>query len=66
MTVKSRLKAKMWPYNEDDYMEIGETGWIPAGNGGFINKFTGHIIDESGKEYDEEGNIVYDPDESRN
>lgn len=55
----------MWPYNEDDYMEIGETGWVPSGNGSFINKFTGHIIDESGKEYDEEGNLVYDPDKSR-
>jgi len=20
-----------WPYNEDDHMEIGTTGWVPVG-----------------------------------
>ena len=53
----------MWPYNEDDNMEIGTTGWIPVGEGSFRNKITGHIIDESGIEYDEFGNIVSHPDD---
>jgi len=51
-----------WPYNEDDFMEIGETGWVPAGQGTFINKYNGHILDELGREYDPDGNIIYDPE----
>lgn len=50
--------------NGGDFMEIGDTGWIPCGEGSFLNKYTGHVIDETGKEYDEKGNLVYDPDES--
>ncbi len=53
--------AKMWP--SDDYMEIGETGWIPTKNGCYVNKHNGHTIDEMGKEYDEEGNLIFDPNE---
>lgn len=49
--------------NEDDYMEIGETGWIPAGQGTFINRYNGHVLDELGREYDENGVIIYDPEE---
>lgn len=49
---------KMWPYVEDDHMEIGQSGWISIGEGLFRNKYTGHIIDESGTEYDKDGNIV--------
>lgn len=48
--------------NDDDHMEIGETGWIPAGQGTFINKYNGHVLDELGREYDENGNIIYDPE----
>lgn len=55
----------MWPYNEDDFMEIGDSGWIPVGEGLFKNKKTGHIIDESGVEYDEKGNIVEYPEDER-
>jgi hypothetical protein len=51
-----------WPYNEDDYMEIGETGWVPVGQGTYINKYNGHILDEMGREYDEGGNLIYDPE----
>jgi hypothetical protein len=58
--------GNMWPYNEDDFMEIGETGWIPIGQGSYLNKYNNHTIDECGKEYDEDGNIVYDPEISRN
>jgi len=53
----------MSQFADDDYMEIGETGWVPSGHGTFINKYTGHIIDESGIEYDTEGNIVYNPED---
>lgn len=54
---------KMLPSNGDDFMEIGETGWVPVGQGAFLNKFTGHVIDEAGIEYDKDGNIVYDPND---
>lgn len=52
-----------WPYNEDDQMEIGESGWISVGEGSFRNIHTGHIIDESGIEYDEKGNIISTPED---
>lgn len=55
----------MWPILEDDFMEIGETGWVPVGSGVFLNRFTGHTIDECGVEYDKDGNIFYDPNEGR-
>lgn len=55
----------MWPYNEDDFMEIGETGWVPIGQGSYLNKYNNHVIDELGREYDEDGNIIYDPETSR-
>lgn len=51
--------------NEDDFMEIGETGWVPAGQGTFINRYNGHILDELGREYDENGNIIYDPEQHK-
>ena len=50
--------------NEDDFMEIGETGWVPAGQGTFINRYNGHILDELGREYDREGKLIYDPEEN--
>lgn len=56
----------MSPYPDDDFMEIGETGWVPVGQGTFLNKFNGHVIDESGIEYDEHGNVVYDPNDLDN
>jgi hypothetical protein len=51
----------MWPYLEDDFMEMGNSGWVPVGEGCFINKYTGHTIDELGREHDKSGNIVFDP-----
>lgn len=51
----------MWPRLEDDFMEIGESGWIPVGEGLFRNKHNGHVIDEAGIEYDSNGKVVYDP-----
>lgn len=47
----------------DDFMEIGDSGWIPAQEGWYVNKYTGHSIDEIGREYDEKGNLIYDPTE---
>jgi len=52
----------MWPYNEDDHMEIGNTGWVPVGEGLFLNKHNGHTIDELGREFDQNGILVYDPE----
>lgn len=51
----------MYPYLEDDFMEIGNTGWVPVGEGSFLNKNTGHTIDELGREYDKTGKLIYDP-----
>ena len=31
----------MWPYVEDDHMEIGNSGWVPVGEGLFKNMKTG-------------------------
>lgn len=47
-----------WPYIENDYMEIGETGWRSIGEGKFANIYTGHVIDEDGNEFDAEGNMI--------
>ena len=54
-----------WPYIEDDFMEIGETGWVSAGHDRYINIKTGHTIDENGTEYDSSGIIVkeHNPEE---
>lgn len=52
----------MWPYVEGDHMEIGNSGWVPVGEGLFKNIQTGKIIDEAGIEYDSEGNIVEQED----
>jgi hypothetical protein len=51
----------MWPYNEGDFMEIGDSGWIPVGEGSYLNKHNGHTVDELGREYDEKGRKIYDP-----
>jgi hypothetical protein len=56
---------KMWPYIEDDFMEIGDSGWVSIGEGLFRNIKTGHVIDETGIEYDQNGNeVIYPKDES--
>jgi hypothetical protein len=52
----------VWPYPEEDFMEIGETGWVPIGEGSYINKYTGNTIDEIGREYDASGSLIYDPE----
>ncbi len=54
-----------WPYNEDDHMELGESGWIPVGEGIYKNKYNDHIIDELGREYDEKGLLIYDPEQEK-
>ena len=55
----------MWPYIEDDFMEIGDSGWVAIGEGLFRNIKTGHVIDETGIEYDENGNeVIYSEDEN--
>ena len=43
-------------------MEIGTSGWVPVGEGSFLNKNNGHTIDELGREYDENGRLIYDPE----
>lgn len=48
----------MYPYLEDDFMEIGTTGWVPVGEGWFEHKETGNKIDPDGNEYDKNGNLI--------
>lgn len=49
-----------WPYNEDDQMELGVSGWAPLGEGKYKNIYTGNIIDEFGNEYDSNGNLIFE------
>lgn len=51
----------MWPYEESDHMEIGDSGWVPIKNGCYKNIHNNHTIDESGREFDEDGELIYDP-----
>lgn len=55
--------VNMWPYNEEDHMEIGTSGWVAIGEGVWRNKFTGHTIDDTGREFDAEGNLIEESDE---
>jgi len=50
-----------WPYIEDDFMEIGTSGWVAVGENLYKNIINNHTIDKDGVEYDAEGNVVYDP-----
>jgi hypothetical protein len=38
-------------FNNDDFMEIAETGWMPVGDGCYLNKFNWHTIDQIGSLY---------------
>lgn len=48
----------MWPYLEDDHMEIGDSGWVSIGEGWMQNKSSGHKISPDGIQYDENGNEI--------
>ncbi len=47
------------PFN-DDFMELGDTGVVPEGDG-FFNTRTNEHIAADGKVYNEKGDMVYDP-----
>ena len=49
-----------WPYNEDDQMELGNTGWAPFGENKYKNIYTGNILDEMGNEYDPDGHLIFE------
>ena len=51
----------MWPYEEHDHMEIGSSGWAPTKNGCYVNIYNNHTLDEMGREFDERGNLIFDP-----
>lgn len=55
------MNIREWPYEEDDFMEIGETGLIPLKDGWFYNKKTKESIGPNGIIYDEHGEVVYHP-----
>jgi hypothetical protein len=52
-------------YPDDDFMELGNSGWIPSAEGYFFNIHSRHIIDDIGREYDENGDLIFDPSESQ-
>jgi hypothetical protein len=60
---QSQQKEKTQMPNFDEHMELGTTGWVPIGNGSFKNIHNEHIIDAEGREFDKEGNIIFDPKE---
>ena len=57
--------TREWPYLEDDFMEIGNTGWVPVGESVYFNKHNLHTMDELGKDYDENGVLIYDPEKEK-
>ncbi len=42
----------------DDFMEFGDSGWIPREAGWFVNKNTGERMDPDGNIYNESGELV--------
>lgn len=46
-----------------DEMEIGDTGWVATKNGCYKNIYNNHTIDENGREFNENGEMIYDPTE---
>ena len=53
----------MMSNNYYDEMEIGESGWVPTKDGGYKNIYNNHIIDSLGREFDENGTLIFDPRE---
>lgn len=47
----------------DDYMEIGDTGWVLLDEGWLYNKNSGRKRDPEGREFNEAGELVYDPED---
>lgn len=45
----------------DDYMELGNSGLIPIKDGWFLDSETGNKIDPSGRVFDENHKLIYDP-----
>lgn len=45
--------------NYYDEMEIGKSGWVPFKDG-FKNINNGHTIDSLGREFDENGVMIFD------
>ncbi len=54
---------EVWPRSEDDQIEIGGSGWIPAKEGTFKNRETGQTMDAEGRIFNESGEMEFDPDE---
>lgn len=49
--------------SDDDYMEIGNTGKVPVGEGWYEDRWNKTRIDPSGRVYDTEGELIFDPEE---
>jgi len=52
--------------NYYDEMEIGNSGWVPTKDGGYKNIHNNHTLDSNGREYDENGNLIYNPENNLN
>jgi len=48
-------------HNQYDEMELGDSGWIATADG-YRNIYNNHTIDHAGREFDENGVLVFDPE----
>lgn len=46
-----------------DYMELGDSGLIPVGEGLWKHSYSGNLIDEDGRVFTPSGDLVFDPSE---
>lgn len=42
-------------------MELGDSGLIPQEDGTFIDRRTGNIVDQDGRVWNQEGDLIWDP-----
>lgn len=45
----------------EDHMEMGGSGMVPLENGWWLDTATGNKIDEEGKVFNKEGDLIWDP-----
>ena len=49
--------------NNDDNMEIGDTGFVSRSDGWMENQYNGFVRDPEGRIYDAEGELIFDPED---
>jgi len=46
---------------DKDFIELGDTGLVPAEAGWFVNVISGERFDPEGRIYNRFGELIYDP-----